>query len=37
VEFYLANQDAITEQALFVPMTADQLKTSQEKVAALAG
>ena len=37
VEFYLANQDAITEQALFVPMTPDQLKKSQDKVAALAG
>ena len=37
VEFYLENQDAITEQALFVPMTDEQLKASQDKVASLAG
>ena len=35
VEFYLANQDRITEQALFVPMTEEQLMKSKDKVAAL--
>jgi phosphate transport system substrate-binding protein len=37
VEFYLENQAEVTEQALFVPMTDEQLKASQDKVAALAG
>jgi phosphate transport system substrate-binding protein len=37
VEFYLENQDQITEQALFVPMTEPQLAQSQDKVAKLAG
>ena len=37
VEFYLENQEKITEQALFVPMTDEQLKKSQDLVAALAG
>ena len=36
VEFYLANQEKITEQALYVPMTPEQLKTSQDLVAKLA-
>jgi phosphate transport system substrate-binding protein len=36
VEFYLANQDKITEQALYVPMTPEQLKASQDLVAKLA-
>jgi phosphate transport system substrate-binding protein len=35
VEFYLANQDKITEQALFVAMTQEQLRKSQERVASL--
>ena len=37
VEFYLENQDQVTEQALFVPMTEPQLAKSQGKVAKLAG
>ena len=37
VEFYLENQQQITEQALFVPMTEEQLAESQDKVAKLAG
>ncbi|MGH2946718.1 MAG: PstS family phosphate ABC transporter substrate-binding protein [Solirubrobacteraceae bacterium] len=37
VEFYIENQQAITEQALFVPMTEEQVTASQEKVASLAG
>ncbi len=37
MEFYIANQDKITEQALYVPMTEEQLTASQEKVASLAG
>jgi phosphate transport system substrate-binding protein len=37
VEFYLENQADITEQALFVPMTDQQLAESQDKVAKLAG
>jgi phosphate transport system substrate-binding protein len=37
VEFYLDNQDKITEQALFVPMTPEQLKKSKDGVAKLAG
>jgi phosphate transport system substrate-binding protein len=37
VEFYLENQQQITEQALFVPMTEEQLAKSQDKVAKLAG
>jgi phosphate transport system substrate-binding protein len=37
VEFYLENQDAIAEQALFVPMTEQQLAAAQDKVAKLAG
>jgi phosphate transport system substrate-binding protein len=37
VEFYLENQTAITEQALFVPMTDEQLTKSQEVVTSLAG
>ena len=37
VEFYIANQQAITEQALFVPMTDEQVTASEEKVASLAG
>jgi phosphate transport system substrate-binding protein len=37
VEFYIANQDKITEQALFVPMTPEQLQESKDEVARLAG
>jgi phosphate transport system substrate-binding protein len=37
VEFYLENQQAITEQALFVQMTPEQLQAAQDKVASLAG
>jgi phosphate transport system substrate-binding protein len=37
VDFYIQNQQAITEQALFVPMTEEQLTASKEKVASLAG
>jgi phosphate transport system substrate-binding protein len=37
VEFYLENQQQVTEQALFVPMTEEQLAESQDKVAKLAG
>jgi phosphate transport system substrate-binding protein len=37
VEFYLANQDQITEQALFVPLTDAQLKESEDRVAKAAG
>jgi phosphate transport system substrate-binding protein len=37
VEFYLENQDQITEQALFVPMTEEQLKKSQDAVAQISG
>lgn len=37
LDFYLENQEQVTSQALFVPMTAEQLKASQDKVAALAG
>jgi phosphate transport system substrate-binding protein len=37
VEFYLENQAEITEQALFVPMTDEQLTKSQDAVAKLAG
>ena len=37
VEYYLENQDKITEQALFVPMTPEQLKKSEDRVAQLAG
>jgi phosphate transport system substrate-binding protein len=37
VEFYLENQAEITEQALFVPMTDEQLSKAQNKVARLAG
>jgi len=37
VQFYLENQAKITEQALFVPMTEEQLAESQQKVQALAG
>ena len=37
VEFYLENQQAITEQALFVPMTEVQLTKAQETVSSLAG
>jgi phosphate transport system substrate-binding protein len=37
VEFYLANQDQIAEQALFVPLTDAQLKASEDKVAKLVG
>jgi len=33
----LENQAKITEQALFVPMTEEQLAESQQKVQALAG
>jgi phosphate transport system substrate-binding protein len=36
VEFYLANEKAIAEQAQFVSLTPEQLKKSQDKVAALA-
>jgi phosphate transport system substrate-binding protein len=37
VEFYLENQDRIAEQALFVPLTPEQLQKSQDRVARLAG
>jgi phosphate transport system substrate-binding protein len=37
VEFYLENQERITEQALFVPLTPEQLQKSQDRVARLAG
>jgi phosphate transport system substrate-binding protein len=37
VDFYLANQDQITEQALFVPMTDAQLTKSEQAVKAGAG
>jgi phosphate transport system substrate-binding protein len=37
VEFYIENQEAITDQALFVPMTEEQVAASQEKVASLVG
>ena len=35
LEFYLENQEKITEQALFVPMTEEQLTKSKDKVATL--
>ncbi len=35
LDFYLENQDKITEQALYVPMTEEQLTKSKEKVASL--
>ncbi|HSI80232.1 MAG TPA: phosphate ABC transporter substrate-binding protein PstS family protein [Solirubrobacterales bacterium] len=37
LEFYIANQDAIAEQALFVPLTEEQASESQTKVDELAG
>lgn len=37
LEFYLENQDAIAEQALFVPLTGKQLAAAQDKLAKLAG
>ena len=37
VEFYLANADRIAEQALYVPMTPEQVAESQAAVAALIG
>jgi phosphate transport system substrate-binding protein len=37
VEFYLDNQAKVTEQALFVSMTDEQLQKAQSKVAKLAG
>ena len=37
VEFYIENQEQITEQATYIPMNEEQAATSQEKVASLAG
>ncbi len=37
VDFYIKNQSQLTDEALFVPMTPEQLEQSQDKVAALAG
>jgi phosphate transport system substrate-binding protein len=37
VEFYIANQDQITEQALFVPLTDAQVTEAEDKIAKLAG
>jgi phosphate transport system substrate-binding protein len=37
VEFYLANQDQIAEQALFVPMTDQQLAKAEDTVTKLGG
>ena len=37
VEFYLANADRIAEQALYIPMTPEQVAESQAAVAALIG
>jgi phosphate transport system substrate-binding protein len=37
VTFYIENSDQIAEQALFVPMTAEQKQTSLDEVHALAG
>jgi phosphate transport system substrate-binding protein len=36
VDFYIKNQEAITKQALFVPLTDEQLTASKNKVAKLA-
>jgi phosphate transport system substrate-binding protein len=36
VDFYIKNQADLTKQALFVPMTPEQLKKAQDNVAALA-
>jgi phosphate transport system substrate-binding protein len=37
VEFYLANSDAIAEQALFVPLTEEQLTKAEKTVSQLGG
>ncbi|MGZ8800894.1 MAG: phosphate ABC transporter substrate-binding protein, partial [Aeromicrobium sp.] len=37
VEFYLANSEAIAEQALFVPMTEKQVTKAEDTVAKLGG
>jgi phosphate transport system substrate-binding protein len=37
VEFYIDNQETITEQATFIPMTEDQTADSEQKVQELAG
>lgn len=37
VEFYVTNDDAITERALFVPLNADQKATAQQELEALQG
>jgi phosphate transport system substrate-binding protein len=37
VEFYIDNQDTITEAAGFIPMTEEQVTESQDRVASLAG
>lgn len=35
--FYLDNQESITEEALFVPLTEEQLQTAREELAAIEG
>jgi phosphate transport system substrate-binding protein len=37
IEFYIDNQDEITTQATYIPMTEEQTTTSEEKVQELAG
>ena len=37
VEFFVENQAELTQQALFVPMTPEQLSESQDRIARLAG
>ncbi|GIU85527.1 MAG: hypothetical protein KatS3mg009_0042 [Acidimicrobiia bacterium] len=37
LEFYLENQETITEEALFVPLTEEQLATAREELAAIEG
>ena len=37
IEFYLENQEQITQTAGYIPMNSDQLTAAQEKVAGLAG
>jgi phosphate transport system substrate-binding protein len=37
MEFYIANDEAIAEQALFIPMSDEQKQESEQKVASLSG
>jgi phosphate transport system substrate-binding protein len=37
IEFYIDNQEEITTQATYIPMTEEQVAASEEKVASLAG